>query len=245
MASVATAIANLSTGSGSTTQSAEVIGNTALNAIPVVGGTLAAIASGIESIFGGAHSAAVAKQAASMQKAVPAFLTEINSVMNGLNAGAISETQAISYLQQAQTLYYQNVASFIKKGGACKPATCFGKPSNTWAGCAPGPCNEGCGVGCGLVESAVTGLTAIIQAGKGSYTVQADHASSDISWDQVTFTYSRPTLETSIDRKILGALGLSTTATGGSSTIGNLELGFIVLALVIVALLVGHGGKGL
>jgi hypothetical protein len=179
----------------------------ATQSIPVVG-QLAGIAASIAGLFTQEHAAAVAKEAETLNSATPTFLTAVETTMADLNEGAISPSQAISYLQQAQQNYYTTVSSIIKKGGPCVASCVIGGQSTTgkpagWVSTSPvccnnsGTCNASCCIGCYLVEPTVTKLTAIINSGGGSYTVPSSQDNGAIQGTPtVTITYTPYTAET-------------------------------------------------
>lgn len=162
--------------------SSQIAATTANAVLPGAG----ALISGIESLFTGAHAAAVAKEASTINNAIPAFLNQVSQTIAALNAGAITPTEANSYLQQAQDIYYQTTSGIIKKGGTC--TTGEGGPSISGKGPYPSglgtgagdknncnvtsdPCNAACCLGCDIVEPAIRHLTAIVNAGGGTYAI--------------------------------------------------------------------------
>lgn len=172
-----------------------------LNFVPIVGPILSQLVGPITGIFTQAHAAAVAKEGSTLNGAVPQFVQTVQGIMAALNAGQISPAAAISALQQAQSTYYSAVASIMKKGGACKTPNqgstagndqCPINNSGLWRDCAAaGNCNASCAIACGMVEPTVSFLTAIIQAGGGSFNIPATPVNGAIQGSPaVTVTYN-------------------------------------------------------
>ena len=168
--------------------------------IPVVG-QIAGIAAQIAGLFTASHAAAVAQEAQTINTALPTFLDDVEQTMADLNEGGISEQQAISYLQEAQTNYYLTVAGIIKKGGPCKTPNLTSTVGNDqcpiynnslWRDCASaGSCNASCAVGCGMVEPTVIYLTKIINSGGGTFTVPSSPDNGAIQGTpSITITYT-------------------------------------------------------
>lgn len=215
----------------------------AIQFIPVIGqigGAILAIGAKIASVFGADHAKAIAKEANTLNASTPSFLNACIGVMNQLSAGEIDSSAAILGLQAAQSSYYSSVAGIIKKGGTCTSSVNgldAGTKDKYNCAISRDPCNAACCLGCDNIEPVVRHLTAIINAGGGTYTIPATTANGKIAATPAyTVTYTAPSALTMIDRKLLAALHLSDTATGGSSTIGNLELGAIVAVVGLVLL---------
>jgi hypothetical protein len=169
--------------------------------IPIVG-QLAGAAAAIAGIFTASHTAAVAKEAQTINSALPTFLADVEATMAGLNEGAITPAQAIAYLQEAQTNYYTTVSGIIKKGGPCKTPNlgsvagndqCPINNNSLWKDCAStGNCNASCAVGCGMVEPTVIYLTKIINNGGGTFTIPSSPDNGAIQGTpSITITYTR------------------------------------------------------
>jgi hypothetical protein len=167
--------------------------------VPIVG-QLTGAAAAIAGIFTASHTAAVAKEAETINSALPTFLSDVEDTMAGLNEGALTPAQAIAYLQEAQTNYYTTVSGIIKKGGPCKTPNLGSTAGNDqcpiynnslWKDCASaGDCNASCAVGCGMVEPTVIYLTKIINAGGGTYTVPSSPDNGAIQGTpSITITY--------------------------------------------------------
>lgn len=199
------------------------------------------IASSIANMFAGAHIAALAKEAATLNNATPTFINEVQTVMTDLSEGGISESAAIAYLQQAQADYYTTVSGIIKKGGPCVASCVVGAQSSAgkpqgWISTEPtccnnsGSCNASCCIGCYLVEPTVTALTKIIQAGGGSWVIPSSQNNGAIKGTPlVTITYAGRTVLSSIESKIEGVLGITPSSSNPQSGL----IIFILLALAI------------
>lgn len=150
----------------------------AVAAIPVVGPFLAPFVGLFTGLFGKHHQEAVIKEGQTLNVNSPNFLVAVQDAINALNAGQISESAAISALNQAQDSYYSSVSGIIKKGGPCTYPCGPGDYHDKYGCCnKSGKCNAACCIGCNIIEPAVKEITKIIQAGGGSYTVPAtpDH----------------------------------------------------------------------
>ena len=192
-----TAIASTAAGIGSSIALASSVGAAA----GPIGAAVGAAIGVVMGLITGHHTAAVQKEAVTLNGSQPQFLQTVQSIMASLNAGQISAAAAISALQSAQSAYYSSVASIIKKGGPCRPPSTTSDPKGTqfcnyvtedWADCATaGPCNASCAIGCGLVEPTVQGLTAIIQAGGGTFQIPASQPNGSIQGTPpITVTYN-------------------------------------------------------
>lgn len=213
----------------------------AANFIPVVGPAVSMAIAPIVSIFTASHAAAVQKEASTLNATTPSFTTNVALIFQQLNAGQITPTAAISALQSAQSQYYSQVASIIKKGGPCSsscliggaPANTYPQPSqsigsglSTSPNCcnSSGTCNAACCIGCSVIEPAVAGLIAIIQAGGGTYTVNPTTQNGSIAaTPALTVTYN-------------GSQG-----TGGVAGMAQSVLGGTTLGVPTWALLAGGG----
>lgn len=213
----------------------QIAATTANSVLPGSG----AIISGIENLFGAAHAAAVAKEATTINNAIPAFLNQVSQTIAALNSGSLTPAQAINYLQQAQAIYYTTTSGIIKKAGTC--TTGNGGPPGTIAGQGTGqgdsygcavtadPCNAACCLGCNIVEPAVRNWTAIINAGGGSYTIPNVTQNGQIKGAaSLTLTYSP-----SIVSKILPA---SLAALIPASVKQNALLWGVIAVLAVVAI---------
>jgi hypothetical protein len=221
------------------TATSESLGNKALAAIPVVGPILSQIAGTIEGIFAGAHSAAVAKEASTLNNAMPAFIGQCQAIMEAAANDEITEANAISDLAQAQEAYESTVASIIQDNGTCfAGCSLTGGSDYTWPNQAAinayngssGPggqltlkkglatinetthccnsgstCNAACCLRCGVILPTVQGLTALLMAGKGSYTIPATATNGAIKGTSaVTITYEAPSVLKKIEISIFG-----------------------------------------
>ena len=175
-----------------------------------IGMAIGAAVGMIASLISGHHAGALQKEAGSLSQAMPAFLQQLEATMDALNSGQISASAAISALQGAQSSYYAAVSGIIKKSGSCRTAANGLDPGATDKyGCSTtsDPCNAACCIGCNIVEPAVRNLTAIIQAGGGSYTtvplsVNKDNPAIGTA-PAVTFSYN-------------GSQGVGVTSGGGT-----------------------------
>jgi hypothetical protein len=164
------------------TQAGENTAANAANFIPVVGPAISAAIKIVGGFLAAHHAGAMAKEASSLNGATPQFMETIQQVMGSLNAGQLSPSAAISALQGAQAAYYSSVKGIIKKKGTCLVAANGLDPGKTDKyGCATSsdPCNAACCIGCDIIEPVVRNLTAIIQAGGGTYQVPATPANKD------------------------------------------------------------------
>jgi hypothetical protein len=202
----------------SATSLSESIGVKAIAAIPIVGGILAPIASAITGIFAASHAQAVAKEASTLNNAVPVFKSTIQAIMAAANSGEITPAQAISYLTTAQANYYSAVASIIKKGGSCDGSCMIGTESSAgkpagWVSTEPvccntsGTCNAACCLGCYMIEPTVTGLIQAIKNGSGSVAVPSSQQNGAIApTPAFVLTYSTPSILSRIEQTIFGEL---------------------------------------
>lgn len=216
----------------------QVAESTANTALPGVGSAIAEI----ESIFSADHAAAVAKEAKTLNNATPTFLSEVSKVMSAAQSGQLTPAQAIQYLQQAQSIYYTTVSGIIKKGGPCVASCVIGGESNSgqpagWVSTSPiccnnsGTCNASCCIGCYIVEPTVAQLTAILNAGEGTFTIPSSQQNGQITATPViTITYRASAVNT-----VLG----STLAPIVPAVVKQHPWIFIGLALFIVAGIVG------
>jgi hypothetical protein len=218
-------------------------------AVPVVG-QLTAIASSIANIFTSAHSAAVAKEGQVMNDALPTFIGLVQQVMSAANSGAITPTQAVAYLQQAQADFYTTVQGIIKKSGTCSTSGLDAGKLDSY-GCATtsDPCNNACCNGCNMVEPTVRNLTAILNAGGGSYLIPATSGQGAVQGtSSVSISYQTPNKLAIIDGAATGTVAPSSASSAlaafTSTPTGTIELfaiigGAMLFIVLLVALLVG------
>lgn len=163
--------------------------------IPVVG-SITKVASVIVGLFTKAHAAALAREASTINNALPTWLTLNVQTINAANAGQIDAAQTLDYLGQAQQIYYTTVAGIIKKGGECD-ATCIG-PTGDYVNKAKGgccntskTCNAACCIGCDIIEPTTRNLSRIVNAGGGTYVIPATQQNGQIKGTPATpVTYS-------------------------------------------------------
>lgn len=218
----------------------------ALSSIPLLG-SIIGIASSVLSVFGASHAAAVANEGKVLNTAIPDFENGAIQTMAQLNAGLITEAQAIATLQVLQANYYTTVASIIKKSGPCTPyPTCQTGAAD--GGMTPrccstaSSCNAACCNGCVAIEYTVTGLTAIINAGGGNFTIPGVGANGAVQGHAaVPLSYSRPDIVTVFDRQVENIFGITPSVTGAES---NYILFAFIVSIGIFALWgVWHFGK--
>lgn len=171
----------------------------ATSSIPIVG-QITGIAAQIAGIFTADHTAAVAKEATTLNTAIPTFTNAVEQTMAALNEGAISESEAISYLNQAQSNYYTTVSAIIKKGGSCDSQCVIGGGAprtdggtNTSPNCCntSGTCNASCCIGCSIVEPTIAGLIKAIQSGGGTVVIASTQDNGAIQGTpRVVITYT-------------------------------------------------------
>jgi len=169
----------------------------ALSFIPVVGPILAGIANSVLSIFGASHSAAVQKEAATINQVMPNFYSQVQTVIAAANEDAITPSEAIADLTAIQAAYYAGVASIIKQNGKCLPVgggCAYSSNGQPTTNCASGStCNAACSIGCTLVTPGIAALIAIIEKGGGTFTFHSMPANGAISAQPaVTVTYKAP-----------------------------------------------------
>jgi hypothetical protein len=142
-----------------------------LNVIPVVGGLLSGIAGKIVGIFAAHHLQAVKVEAQTMSAAVPAWRTLLTSTVAAYNSGEIDGPGALSYVEQAKQLYYQQVKPIMQTGhgpdAAIPPggvgAAHYYDPKGRFAPL--NPCNGACYVGYYFVEPEAQLVEAAINSG--------------------------------------------------------------------------------
>jgi len=174
------------------------------------------------------HAAAMQTEATTINGAVPGFLASVQNIMAALNAGQTTPAAAISALQSAQATYYSIVNSIIKKSSPCATSCTSGSaqiyktgfPGGAGIPTSPNDCNSGstcnaaCAIGCYCIEPTVVGLTAIINAGGGSFQIPSTHGGDAIigTTPSVTVTYNGAAGSG-------GVAGLAQSVVGGTSTI--------------------------
>lgn len=191
-----------------------------------ISSTIAGIAATVAAFFGAHHAAAIAKEGQTLNAATPTFLQAVQEVMSALSQGAISESDAISYLHQSQADFETAVKPIIKDNGKCIPGCeVNGSSYLTSTGtkthcCSTGSsCNGPCCIRCGLVIPTVENLTAIIQAGGGSFTIpNTDSHGANKATPAIPIAYTRASVLTTVDREIAGVFGsFGSLSSSGSS----------------------------
>src|SRR5208282_5562810 len=198
-------------------QTGESLGLKAVSLVPVVGPILASIANTVLSIFGSTHAAAVQKEAAAINQYLPVWINAIITTMQQLQAGQITEADAITDINTAAATYLTNVRPIIKIDKACASdvgqsgCTIGGQPSNAFP------------------QSLASNGTR--QNGAIAPT------------PAVTIVYKKPSVLDQIDREVLAEIHLSSSITGGRNVVGNIELASIlgVAGIVVLFIIVlGH-----
>ena len=170
---------------GSQTKAASsVLGLTGLAAGPA-GLIASGIVTGISAITGifTHHAQAVKNEAANMNAAVPAFVTQMQMIFAELNAGQFTADIASIYIDQAVQQYYNQISSILKKSGPCKvdSSTCAGSKAGL------NPCNAACSVGCEYVESIACKAKRLLQTG-GTVTIDPFGGVNSALLKQAAFT---------------------------------------------------------
>lgn len=212
------------------------VGLNAAGAIPVVGSIISAL-------FGGllkAHEARVkgaTNENALVAQLIPIVDQNLRAIFAALNAGQITETDAIGYLEQIQQNFFQNIAQLSGPGIAAMPCGSIQPYPN---GCATNtPCDKkctaGCCVGCNVVAGAISNAIGVIQAGGGSF---------DVCNEGPSAKYGNPgrpgySLTYSPGQHAGGVLGQAEGTLnglfGGGTTFGGTSSGGINLMLIIFA----------
>src|SRR5208282_261484 len=246
-------------------QTGESLGLKAVSLVPVVGPLLASIANTVLSIFGSIHAEAVQKEASVINQYLPVWINAIITTMQQLQAGQITEADAITSIQTAAATYLTNVRPIIKIDKACASdagqsgCTIGGQPSNAFPQslasigtalptnpncCNTSQCNAACSILCSVVSPTTQGLIKIINAGGGTWVINGTRQNGAIApTPAVTIVYKKPSVLDQIDREVLAEIHLSSSITGGSNVVGNIELASIlgVAGIVVLFIIVlGH-----
>ena len=146
---------------------------------PISATVLGAVAR-IAAIFGAAHAAAVKKEAQTLSAAVPQWRQLTASVVDAYNSGQIDASTAVSYIENAKGLYYQQVKD-IQRGTWPYQGTDFnidyydsyasrsgptGSASKNPDAHAPDPCNGACVVGHYWIEREALMIEQAINSGQ-------------------------------------------------------------------------------
>lgn len=170
---------------------------------------------------------------AAVVQAVGVFDNDLQAIFAALNAGQVTEQEAIQYLQQTSQQYWKYVGQYAGKPGVasrpCGPLQ--GGPVGHGA-CAKGPlcdktCTAGCCVGCNDIEAAIANAIATIQAGGGTFGVcevfpNDKYKNSGRPGYQIT--YVRPDIATGTAGAVdgfLNSLGLGAFTSPGASQYPN------------------------
>lgn len=122
---------------------AEKVGVNALNAIPVVGPALSAIAGPIIGLINAHHAKAVGTETKIIADAVPAFMDTLKLILQAYNAGQVTAAGANTYIDQAVEDYHSNVSG--SGSGYIEGWWPYTGPQQS--GVAPSHCNGPCYVG--------------------------------------------------------------------------------------------------
>lgn len=177
---------------------------------PISKGVLT-IATKISSFFTQHHQDAMKREGITLNNATPSFLQGVQYVFDGLNQGAISQSQAVEYLKQLQADYESTTSSVRRDNGQCIPGCSYDGHSYGSTHCcnSGSQCNAACCIRCGLVVPAVKNLTALIAAGGGRYTVAPFPTNGYIKGTPaVTFTYMPPNSGSVAVQGLFARLGL-------------------------------------
>lgn len=133
----------------------QILGSAAqgLNFIPVAGPALAAVATTIVSLFAKAHLEKVKVEAQTLSAAVPQWRSLLLGTIDAFNAGQIDASSAVSYVEEAKGIYYEQVKN-IERGTPHPPGIgpdpAYSGPHGRFAPI--DPCNGACSVGYFFVE---------------------------------------------------------------------------------------------
>lgn len=105
--------------------------------------TALGIVSSLVSLFGAAHANAVKVEAQTLSAAIPQWRSLIIATINAYNAGSISSSDAIGYIEQAKAVYYAQVKS-IQHGTVTPPGRVVGYGTATGSKAPIDPCNGAC-----------------------------------------------------------------------------------------------------
>jgi hypothetical protein len=155
-------MAGITPGATDTNSTQYLIEQQVASAIP---GPIGAIAADIVGIFSQAHAQAVKVEAQTLSAAVPQWRSLLASVVAAYNAGEISASQAISYIEEAKGIYYTQVKA-IQHGAV--PAGGVGASAYTaqHGRFAPfSPCNAACNIAYYSVEPEAQIVEAAINSG--------------------------------------------------------------------------------
>lgn len=212
-------------------------------------------ASLLSSLLGGllaghdARIAAAKNENQALNTLVPVVAKNLRDLFAALNAGAITEQDALSYLTQIEDAYWQNISQYQQATTGCSAngGTGNNEPSGYMTKCDK-HCTAGCCVGCNNIHGWMVNAAAVFQNGGGTATFHmipgcstcnggAGYGFNPTSDFSLTYTPRPPASQ--ISNAINGLLGSSgTTSPQGLSTISPLLLPLLAvgfLALVFAA----------
>jgi hypothetical protein len=99
------------------------------------------------------HNQAVAKEAQNLNAAVPAFMQQLQQIVAAVNAGQLSKTDAVTYIDLAVDDYYSQVSQIMQGDRNC---TGGGKCNHS------GTCNGPCCVGCDVIQPFADAVKSIL-----------------------------------------------------------------------------------
>lgn len=196
-----------------------------------------AVASKIVSIFSQAHSKALAREASTINAALPTYLSEMSSVIDGLNQGALSKEQALAYVQQAESDYYTTVAGINNNQSKDCTVSADGISAGTankyHCSTTAGKCNAACCLGCNIVEPTTRGMILAINNNGGRVVVQSTPNNGAIQGTRsIVFEYAPQGAVLQGVDSFLSLLGVSTSEANSNQKNSPLIL-LAVLALLV------------
>ena len=137
-------------------------------------GALVQVGKILGGIIGQNHAKAVAAEANNLNQALPTYQANLVAIIQALNAGQVSTSDAKTAVDEAVTEYYQAVGGIIKDdsnhGQSCSAQDAIGKG---------GHCNGPCTVGCGVIVPWADKIKNAISSGNSqtvSFTPVPPHA---------------------------------------------------------------------
>jgi hypothetical protein len=155
-------MAGITPGATDTNSTQYLIASQAAAQIPVVGGIVADIVG----IFNSAHAQAVKVEAQTLSAAVPQWRSLLASTVAAYNAGQISVSQAISYIEEAKGIYYTQVKPIQKGSVPAGGIGITGYMQDQFPRFAPfSPCNAACNIAYYHIEPEAQIVEAAINSG--------------------------------------------------------------------------------
>lgn len=229
----------------------QVASNTANAILPGSG----AIIGDLENLFGAAHQAALAKEASTINAALPTWLNEVQQTFAALNSGAITEAQATAYINQAQNDYFTTVSGELNQNhGGPSTVNCSTSlkangneayvypqnqavvnchaPCSTDPNCGmSGACNAACCIYCTAIVPNSWGLLQVIGHHGGQWTIGATTANGAIKGTPaVTIVYAPKTAVSAVASAISSPLASAAAHPYVFAAIGI----FVIAAIVAV-----------